>query len=167
MKQSRILAKGCTVPMAIGGGIALSAALLTRLVTGSPLWLIHLGDVSGVLPPLWLTGLLWLVSFFAMGAAAGYVFVCPRGGGGREAYVWRGSTFFVLSAVLSLTWYALLFGKHYLLPSWGCLPLSAAFSVACGFSWWRICRIAGTTVWCFALWQIILCVFQLRVLLCL
>ena len=167
MKQSRFFAKGCTVPMAFGGGITMLAAFLTRLVTGSPLWLIHLGDVSGVLPPLWLISLLWLLSFLAVGAAAGYVFVCPPGGGGREVYVWRGSTFFVLAVVLSLTWYALLFGKHYLVPSWLLLIPSALCAAVCGLSWLRICRIAGGTVWCFALWQMILCFFQLRVLLCL
>lgn len=164
MKRSRFFPKDCTAPSAIGGGIALGAALLTRLTAGSPLWLIHAGGVSGVLPPLWLLSLLWLISFAAIGAAAGYAFACPRGGG-REACLWRGSTFLVLSAALTLTWYALLFGKHYLLPSWILLLPAAAASWLCGISWWRVAGIAGGAVWCWGAWQIILWLLQLRVLL--
>ena len=40
-----------------GGGIALAAALFTRLRVGSPLPLLHLLNADSILPPLWLTGL--------------------------------------------------------------------------------------------------------------
>ncbi len=167
MRGSRFWANGTTLPMLVGGAILLSAALLTRLVTGSPLWLFRFGNVAGVLPPLWLTGLVWLLSFFALGAAAGYMFSCRSLMGGREAGLWRGCTFLILAVAFSLIWYTLLFGKYYLLPSWLFLPMAAGAALMCGLSWWRISRGTGVTVWCFGLWQIMVFCLQLRVILCL
>ena len=164
MRGSRILANGNALPMLLGGAILLLAALLTRLATGSPLWLFHFGDAAGVLPPLWLTGLLWLLSFFTVGAAAGYVLSCRSLTGGREAYLWRGCTFLILAVVFTLIWYTLLFGKRYLLPSWLFLPLAAGGAAVCALSWRHVSRVACVAVWCFALWQIIVFWLQLRVM---
>ena len=68
-----------------GGGIALAAALFTRLRVGSPLPLLHLLNADSILPPLWLTGLCWLSSFFLSGCAAGFILNCRTGGRVRSA----------------------------------------------------------------------------------
>ena len=78
-----------------GGGIALAAALFTRLRVGSPLPLLHLLNADSILPPLWLTGLCWLSSFFLSGCAAGFILNC-RTGGCAAAWRLRGAVYGLL-----------------------------------------------------------------------
>ena len=165
MKHTKSAAKLITLPALIGGGVALIAALLTRLTVGSPLAVAHKLEVFLILPPLWLMSLLWLFSFLLMGAAAGHLLASPMGSAKREAYLWRGSTFMVLAVVFSLVWYTLLFGKLFLLPSWICLLLSAAAAFACALSWRQVARGAAAAALGFALWQITLFLLQFAVLL--
>ena len=165
MKKARSAANRPTLPLLLGGGIALAAALLTRLTVGSPLAVIHKLDAFSVLPPLWILSLVWLAAFAWLGAAAGYLLACPPGSPKREADLWRGCTFAVLGAVFSLVWYTLLFGKFYLLPSWFCLPVSAAAAGICGLSWGRIGKGGAAAALAFGAWQICLFLIQLGVIL--
>lgn len=165
MKKIYFGLKGRALPVAVGGGVVLAAALLTRFLCGSPLWFLRWSDVSGLLPPLWLLSLLWMTAYVAVGCAAGYLFSCPAWGVARESHLWRGSTFLILAVVVSLVWYTLLFGKHYLLPSWLCLPVSASAAGVCGASWWRLQRAVGCVAWMFGIWQTVLFFLQLAVLL--
>ena len=87
-----------------GGGIALAAALFTRLRVGSPLPLLHLLNADSILPPLWLTGLCWLSSFFLSGCAAGFIFNC-RTGGCAAAWRLRGAVYGLLCLFAGLGWY--------------------------------------------------------------
>lgn len=94
-----------------GGGIALAAALFTRLRVGSPLPLLHLLNADSILPPLWLTGLCWLSSFFLSGCAAGFILNC-RTGGCAAAWRLRGAVYGLLCLFAGLGWYPLLFAAQ-------------------------------------------------------
>ncbi len=165
MKHTKSTVRLITLPTLIGGGVTLTAALLTRLTVGSPLAVVHKLEAFLILPPLWLMSLLWLSAFILMGAAAGHLLACPMGSAKREACLWRGSTFMVLAVVFSLVWYTLLFGKLFLLPSWLCLLLSAAAALVCGVSWRQVAWGAASVALGFALWQITLFLLQFAVLL--
>lgn len=154
-----------TLPVLVGGGLVLAAALLTRLTVGSPLAVIHKLGASVLLPPLWLTGLLWLGSYVLMGAAVGYLLSCPPGNARREADLWRGCTFLVLAVVFSLVWYTLLFGKLCLLLSCLCLLLAAVCALVCMISWWSVGKGAAVISLGFSLWQICLLFLQFAVIL--
>ena len=149
----------------VGGAVTLTAALLTRATVGGPLAVLHKLEPIFPLPPLWLTGILWLASFIIVGGAAGYLLTCSELGPHKEALLWRGSTFLVLGVVFSLVWYTLLFGKFFLLPSWICLLLSAATSLVCFLSWIQVKTAAAVAVLLFSLWQVYLVLVQMAILL--
>lgn len=153
------------LPMLIGGGVALAAALLTRLTVGTPVTAIHKFEAFLSLPPIWFMGLLWLASFALTGAFAGELLSSPCLPPRDEALAWRGATALVLALVFSLVWYTLLFGKCFLLASWLCLLLSAAAAVWCALSWLQVKRGASLVMFGFFLWQMILFFLQLAVLL--
>ena len=153
-----------TLPAVSGGGVALAAAILTRLTAGSPLTVIHKLEATLPIPPIWLMSLMWLASFVLFGAAAGLLLVFPHGNPQREASLWRGNTFMVLAMVFSLGWYTLLFGKFCLLPSCLCLLLSAAAALACALAWMQLKRNASVAALVFSLWQIFLFLLQCAVL---
>ena len=153
-----------TLSMLVGGGIALTVTLLTRLWVGSPLNLIHTLEAFLTIPPLWIMGVLWLTSFALLGAAAGALLAAPCGNPEREVHLWRGSTFMVLAMVSSLVWYALLFGKQLLLPSCLCLLPALSASLLCALSWKRIHLLAAIPPLLFGLWQFTLLLLQISVL---
>ena len=122
-----------------GGGIALAAALFTRLRVGSPLPLLHLLNADSILPPLWLTGLCWLSSFFLSGCAAGFILNC-RTGGCAAAWRLRGAVYGLLCLFAGLGWYPLLFAAQALWLSWLCLLAAALSGILCLACWVRVRR---------------------------
>ena len=164
MKNTQDSFRALPLPALVGGGVTLTAALLTRWAVGSPLPVMHRLEAIRPLPPLWLMSLLWLASFALLGMAIGYLLTCPDGNPRREALFWRGNTFLVLAVVFSLLWYTLLFGKFYPVPSWCCLLLSVAAALVCAFSWIQVKTAAAVSVLIFALWQGYLILLQLTVL---
>ena len=138
--------------MLIGGGVGVLVAVSVAATVGSPLPVLRFLGADALLPPLWLTGLLWLAGYALPGAAAGYALVCPKGGPYRETPLWRGMTFLVVEVTFSFAWYSLLFSSFLLLPAWLCLVVAVAAGVLCILSWFRShCPSAllcvGVTVW--------------------
>ena len=147
-----------------GGGIALAAALFTRLRVGSPLPLLHLLNADSILPPLWLTGLCWLSSFFLSGCAAGFILNC-RTGGCAAAWRLRGAVYGLLCLFAGLGWYPLLFAAQALWLSWLCLLAAALSGILCLACWVRVRRRVLLFLLPAAVWMCCLTVLQLVVLL--
>ena len=155
------------MPVWIGGGVTVTAAILVRMAVGSPhaaLW--QLGATDR-LPPLWILSVLWLGWFFLAGCAWGYLLgACPkRRGCGHDAAVWRGSLCLVLSLVFAFLWYALLVGSLSLFLSWLCLAVAVIFAFLCAFSWFSVSSGAAWITVGFCLWLTILFLLHLSVLL--
>lgn len=147
-----------------GGGIALAAALFTRLRVGSPLPLLHLLNADSILPPLWLTGLCWLSSFFLSGCAAGFILNCSTGGC-AAAWRLRGAVYGLLCLFAELGWYPLLFAAQALWLSWLCLLAAALSGILCLACWVRVRRRVLLFLLPAAVWMCCLTVLQLVVLL--
>ena len=165
MGKSGSIGQKLSLPTWIGGGVTLLMALLTRACTGSPLAVVHKLNAESLLPPLWLLGTMWLLAYALMGGGAGNLLCRRVGGAHNEALLWRGAAFFVLSIVLSLVWYTLLFGKLCVFPAWLCLVPSAAAALMCALSWWRLNRFTALIAVGFFLWQTALFLMQLGVML--
>lgn len=153
-----------TLPVLVGGALVLAVALLTRMAVGSPFYLLHKLNATGILPPVWCMSVLWMSAYALSGAVAGYLLSRPTGNAQREACLWRGCTFLILAIVFSLVWYTLLFGKHYLIPSWLCLLMSGGFALICVRAWWSIGKWAALIALGFTLWQICLFFLQFAVI---
>jgi tryptophan-rich sensory protein len=140
----------------IGGGAGLLMAVFVAATVGNPLPVLRLLGADVFLPPLWLTGLLWLAGYILLGAAAGCALACPTGGPYRETPLWRGLTFLVVEITFSFAWYRLLFGSFLLLPAWLCLAAGVAAGVVCFLSWISVHPLpawlcGGVTAWLFCL----------------
>lgn len=149
----------------IGACSGLAAAVCLRLTVGSPLPILRLLGADALLPPLWLVGVLWLLSYALAGASVGYILACRAGGGDRDALRWRGITFLILAVTLSFAWYSLLFSSFLLLPSWICLLLAAASALLCTLSWRSVELRAAVVSGGLTLWLLLLVLTQLMVIL--
>lgn len=149
----------------VGACSGLAAAVFLRLTVGSPLPILRLLGAEALLPPLWLVGILWLLSYALAGASVGYILACRAGGGDRDALRWRGITFLVLAVTLSFAWYSLLFSSFLLLPSWICLLLATASACLCTLSWRSVDPLATIAAGGLTLWLLLLALTQLMVIL--
>ena len=149
----------------IGACAGLAAAVCLRLTVGSPLPILRLLGADTLLPPLWLVGILWLLSYALAGASVGYILACRPGGGDCDALRWRGITFLILAVTFSFAWYSLLFSSFLLLPSWICLLLAAASALLCTLSWRSVNLLPTVAAGGLALWHLLLVLTQLMVIL--
>lgn len=94
-------------PMVIFGLLAAACGIAVRLAVGSPYYMTAAMGIGEIVPPAWLTSLLWTAAFFTVGCGFGYI-VGFRAGG-REAEKYKCGMLFVLLAVAELCWYPTFF----------------------------------------------------------
>ena len=165
MKMTGSFGKFHKTCVLIGACAGLAAAVCLRLTVGSSLPILRLLGADTLLPPLWLMGILWLLSYALAGASVGYILACRAGGGDRDALRWRGITFLVLAVTLSFAWYSLLFSSFLLLPSWICLLLSVVSALLCTLFWRSVELRAAVVSGGLTLWLLLLALTQLMVIL--
>ena len=149
----------------IGACAGLTAAVCLRLTVGSPLPVLRLLGADALLPPLWLMGMLWLLSYAPAGASVGYILACRAGSGDRDALRWRGIAFLILAVTLSFAWYSLLFSSFLRLPSWIFLLSAAAAALLCTLSWRGVNTLSAAVAGGLTLWLLLLSLTQLMVIL--
>ena len=149
----------------IGGGAGVAVGVSVTAAVGSPLPVLRLLGAEALLPPVWLLGLLWLLGFGLLGAAAGYALACLTGDPAREAALWRGMTFLVAEVTVSFAWYSLFFGSFLLFPAWICLLTGIGAGVACTLAWFREYRLSCIAVGGVTLWLVYLVLCHATVIL--
>lgn len=155
----------CLPYVCAGGGIALGVALFPRLTGGSPLPVLRLLGADRLLPPLWITGLLWLIFTALAGCGAGYALATKGRGGPRELAFWRGMTLLILSVGAALAWYRLVFVSLLLLPAWLCLLGAAVCGLLCVLSWLPTQTMPALAAACLSLWYLVLFLIHFAVML--
>ena len=152
MNMTNHIGKAYKTCALVGGGLGLVGSIAVATVVGSPLPVLHVLGADAILPPLWILGLLWLMGYALLGAAAGYVLACLFRGSCRDTPLWKGLTFWVVEYTLSLAWYCLCFGSFTLFPAGLCLLIGVVAGILCTLSWFRVCRrpallCGGVTLW--------------------
>ncbi len=155
MEQSR------PIVMAIGGVLLLVAGIMVRAFVGSPYPTMLLLEISDLVPPVWIMTLLWSLSFFSIGAAAGFVLGYRVGGNEGEKY--KGCMFFVLLAVLELCWYPVLFGANLVFLSILVSIVILCLAVAVTVCFYRVSKLAGMILFFHDIWLIYLLILNFAV----
>ena len=89
------------------GALWALAGVLMKAFGASPYPVLLALGVQELVPPVWLMALLWTLSFFTVGCAAGIAFSCRTCRGECEKY--KAALLFLLLFVLELLWYPTLF----------------------------------------------------------
>ena len=140
--------------MLLGGALLMCGGILVRACCGGPYErMLELGIREKVLP-VWLMTLLWTLSLFTIGCAAGFVLgfrVC-----GNDGEKYKGCMLFVLLAVLELCWYPTFFGGGLLFLSVLESIAILSFAVGTTVSFFRVSRFPGTLLLLHDFWLIYL-----------
>ncbi len=127
--------------MLVVGAIMLAGGMAVRFAVGNPYIMLLALDIGDIVPPVWLMTLLWSVSFFVIGAAAGFVLGYRLGGCEVDKY--KGGMLFVMLAVLELCWYPTLFGAGLVFLSVLESILTLCLSVGVTLCFYRVSKFAG------------------------
>lgn len=143
------------------GILLMTAGLVVRFVTGSPHMMLLALDVGDMVPPVWLMGLLWSVSFLVIGCAAG--FILAYRGSGCEVEKYKGGMLFVLLAVLELCWYPTFFGAGLIFLSALESVLILCFSIGVTFCFYRVSKLGGMLILFHDVWLIYMLILNFAV----
>ena len=138
--------------------LALASMILclsVRLLSKTPLDLLHSLQSEDVLPPLWLFNFFSLAWSLFIGFAAGIVaceVISGRAHGRREILVYQGGLLFVAVIILSNVWYPVFFSCGR--PVVACLIalVTAVPSSLCAIIWARVSAVSGVILGAYSLW---------------
>ena len=149
------------------GIAAVGCFLISRMLSGSPLDMIHKLEALNVLPPVWLFDLLMLSWYFMIGAALGIVLAGINNGclcGRNEIKAYRGIAFFLIAFFCGLIWYPAFFAGQALFISLLISILTSVCAVCCAYNWFGADQNgAGVIMSGYAIWSIYILIINLSV----
>lgn len=140
------------------GILCAGAGMLTRFWAGPPYQGLHQMGIAGLVLPVWLMSLLWLLWYFALGAVCGAVLAKY---GACSVAAWRGTVFFILMLGSGFLWYPLFFCRQ---AVGLCLLLTLALlllCILCALNWQQLSLAAGAVVYLHSLWLVYMLILQL------
>lgn len=146
------------------GALLMGGGFVVRFLTGSPHMTLLALHVGNIVPPVWLMGLLWSITFFTIGCAAGFILGYRDRGCEVEKY--KGGMLFVLLAVLELCWYPTFFGAglYFLSVLESILILCLAVGVT--FCFYRVSKLGGMLILFHDIWLIYMLILNFAVFFC-
>ena len=141
----------------ICGAVCAFFCIMTMVISGSPYEMIHKFNSVGMLPPMWLWRLCFLVWSFLSGVSVGTVFyegACGRLSPEREAVAYKGGIFFTFTLFLFCLQYPLFFSLERLFVSFLFALGALICSVFCAVIWSKIFRTASILLVGVSFWQL-------------
>ncbi len=144
----------CGTMMALGG-------IFVRIFAGSPAKGLHALGIQEMVPPIWAMSLLWTLSFFTVGCAAGFVLAYRRPHSKEEKY--KGCMLFLLLAFFEFLWYPTFFGSMLLFFSVLESLLILCLAVAVTFSFSKTSKFAGCICFFHIIWILYMVILNFSV----
>ena len=144
------------------GALLLIGGMIVRIRSESPYRTILEMGIGDIVPPVWLMTLLWSLSLFLIGCAAGFVLGYRRGGCEIEKY--KGCMIFVILAILELSWYRIFFVSNLIFISVLVALLILSLGIWVTSLFYRVTKFAGMLLLLHDIWLICMTVLNAVVL---
>ena len=144
------------------GALLSLCAMGVRFWWGAPNATIAQMGIRELIPPVWLLSLLWLIWYFLLGAALGYVLYTF---GASCIGAWRGAFFFLLMIFVGFLWYPLFFVKQNIFLSLLVIFAVLLLCCVCTLHWQSLSLAVGAVFWLHALWLLYMLILQIICLL--
>ncbi len=149
----QVKADGKTV--IIGTVMVFLAGILSRILSGSPIYMLRLCGLIGKIPKAWVFTLIWSLWYLILGFLFGFVLGSRRVG--REVPKYKGSLWFVCMMLFNIVWYPLFFKSGTVSLALVDLAIIILFCFLCSVEYYKVYKIAGILLsihliwllWCF------------------
>ena len=152
----------------ICGIVAAVFAFVARLLSGSPLDMIHKLEGLEILPPIWIFNLLSVAWYFLIGAAAGCVIVSIKSRctcGREEIWAYKGGLCFLFAFFCGLIWYPVFFVGEALFFSFLTSVIVTLSAVLCAYFWFGAkINKSALIMSAYAIWSFYMLVVNVSVL---
>lgn len=139
----------------------LLAGLLSRFLSGSPLYILRFTGLWHNVPPMWFFGIIWTLWYILLGFCFG--FILGSRPIGKDIYKYKGSLWFVIMMVFNIIWYPLFFKAGAFFLALIDAALIIIFALLTATQYCRIHKIVGSFIFLHIIWLIWCFIINLRV----
>ncbi len=132
-----------------------SVGLLSRLLSGNPLYMLRFCNLGNSIPKAWVFTVIWSVWYIALGFCFGFVLGSRRIGSDIPKY--KGSMWFVIMLIFNAVWYPLFFKSGTVFLALVDILIIILFCFLCMVEYIKVYKIMGIVfllhlvwlMWCF------------------
>ena len=135
-----------------GIAIVLLAGILSRVLSGSPLYMLRLTGLWHKVPRSWVFVLIWTFWYALLGFIFGFVLGSRQTG--KEVHKYKGSLWFVIMLVFNFIWYPLFFKAGTVFLALVDSALILFFCVLAALEYYKVYKIFGIGLICHAIWLV-------------
>lgn len=166
MSKKTSLINGLSLAFGIAGAVCV---FISRVLSGSPLDMIHKLEGIDVLPPIWIFNLLSAAWGFLICAALGAVIKRINDGGGfgqSEMHSYRGIAFFLVTFFMGLLWYPVFFAAQAIVIALLISLVTTVFAVCSAYDWFCAENNSPAVIMsAYSIWSIYILIINFSVLL--
>ncbi|MBE6538809.1 MAG: tryptophan-rich sensory protein [Ruminococcaceae bacterium] len=165
-KRNKLLASCCKLKTdgktVIAGTVSvLIAGLLSRFLSGSPIYILRFTGLWHKVPPLWFFSLIWTLWYILLGFCFG--FILGSRPIGKDVFKYKGSLWFVIMMIFNIVWYPLFFKAGAFFLALVDAGLIIFFALLTAFEYYKIHKIVGCLIFIHIFWLVWCLGINLRV----
>ncbi|MEE0969723.1 MAG: TspO/MBR family protein, partial [Clostridia bacterium] len=136
----------------IGIIIVFFAGVLSRLLSGSPIYMLRFCGLWNKVPKAWVFTLIWSFWYIFLGFCFGFVLGSKPIG--REVSKYKGSLWFVIMLVFNVIWYPLFFKAGAIFIALIDVIVIMLFCFLCAVEYFKVYRAIGVCIFLHFAWLI-------------
>ncbi len=166
-KKCAVSIKSCYVngkAVVLGIVIVLFCGILSRILSGSPVYMLRLTSLYGKIPKSWFFILWWTIWYIALGFCFGFALGTSKVT--KTVCKYKGSLWFVIMMVFNIIWYPLFFKAGTVFLALADAALIIFFCLLSSIEYLKLNKLIGTIMFAHLGWLIWCFLINLKAFLC-
>ncbi len=143
--------------------IVLFFGILSRVLSGSPLYMLRLTGLKNQIPRAWIFTCIWTLWYIVLGFSFGFILGNKKAG--KDIYKFKGSLWFVCMMVFNVVWYPLFFRAGAVFIALVDIVIIAIFCFLTALEYFKINKVTGFVLIYHLIWLVRCFVINLKVFL--
>ena len=132
--------------------IILFFGILSRALSGSPLYMLRLTGLKNQIPRAWVFTLIWTLWYIILGFSFGFILGCKKAG--KDIYRFKGSLWFVCMMVFNIVWYPLFFRAGAVFIALADIAIIAFFCFLTAIEYYKVNKFIGFLIFSHLVWLV-------------
>ena len=130
--------------------IILFFGILSRALSGSPLYMLRLTGIKNHIPRVWVFTCIWTLWYILLGFSFGFVLSSKKTG--MDIYKFKGSLWFVCMMIFNVLWYPLFFRAGAVFIALADIAIIILFCFFTAIEYFRVNKAIGVVLFCHLAW---------------
>lgn len=132
--------------------IILFFGILSRVLSGSPLYMLRLTGLNNNIPKAWVFTCIWTLWYILLGFSFGFILGCKRPG--KDIHKFKGSLWFVCMMIFNVVWYPLFFRAGAVFIALADIAIIILFCFFTFVEYLKVNRAIGLVFFCHLVWLV-------------